>query len=140
MANEECTEENTAVQETGSSDANNQEDLIKHETSIVLEWLRFIRKHKSAFHPFTPAANYVIKSGNGISPRPYSDRDLYEKHSNSHDLGLHAVPDILCSNLDSAIDTTFLIDFKKEVRKFSVLITKSEDCKANLEILGGVSQ
>jgi hypothetical protein len=28
----------------------------------------------------SPESNNIIRSGNGISPRPYLDRDLYNRH------------------------------------------------------------
>ncbi|KAI7905809.1 uncharacterized protein BX663DRAFT_500982 [Cokeromyces recurvatus] len=113
------------------SSANNQENLDEHEPSIGTEWLRFIKKHQLLFHPFSPVANNIIRSGDGISPRPYLDRSLYEKHMESHDVEQYTLPTVLCDHLDPAIDATDLVEFKKEIRKLSVLILKEEERAQN---------
>ncbi|KAG0754969.1 hypothetical protein G6F57_012931 [Rhizopus arrhizus] len=113
------------------SSANNQENLDELEPSIGIEWLKFIKKHQSVFHPFSPAANCIIRSGNGISRRPDLDRDLYEKHMESHDVEQYTLPTVLRDHLDPAIDANNLVEFKKEIRKILALILREEERAQN---------
>ncbi|GAA5810982.1 hypothetical protein MFLAVUS_004411 [Mucor flavus] len=47
-------------------ESSNVEDLDKREPSIGLEWLKFIKKYQSIFHPLSPEANNIIRSGNAF--------------------------------------------------------------------------
>ncbi|KAG1139547.1 hypothetical protein G6F37_005795 [Rhizopus arrhizus] len=122
-------EQQNAVEQESS--ANNQENLDELEPSIGIEWLKFIKKHQSVFHPFSPAANCIIRSGNGISPRPDLDRDLYEKHMKSHGVEQYTLPTVLRDHLDPAIDANNLVEFKKEIRKISALTLREEERAQN---------
>lgn len=74
----------------------------------------------------SPESNNTIRSGNGISPRPYLDRDLYNRHMENHEVEEYPLPPTLCKHLDAAIDSDNLIQFKKEMRKVSALISLNE--------------
>ncbi|KAG1043407.1 hypothetical protein G6F43_011657 [Rhizopus delemar] len=45
--------------------------LEGHEPGVRIQWLKFIKEHHAAFHPYSPEVNNIIRSGKGISPRPY---------------------------------------------------------------------
>lgn len=53
----------------------------------------------------SPESNNTIRSGNGISPRPYLDRDLYNRHMENHEVEEYPLPPTLCKHLDAAIDS-----------------------------------
>lgn len=53
----------------------------------------------------SPEANNIVRSGDGISPRPYLDRDLYHKHMGNYEVEEYPLPPILCEHLDAAIDS-----------------------------------
>ncbi|KAI9485358.1 MAG: hypothetical protein EXX96DRAFT_624831 [Benjaminiella poitrasii] len=63
----------------------------------------------------SPESNNSITCKNGISPRPYLDRDLYNRHIENHKVEKYPLP----STLYKYLDTDSLIQFKKEMRKNS---------------------
>ncbi|KAI9258437.1 hypothetical protein EDC94DRAFT_660985 [Helicostylum pulchrum] len=80
----------------------------QYKSSIGIEWLKFIKKQQSIFHPLSPEANNIFRSGNGISPKPYLDRDLYVNHLESHAADNYPLPTVLR-------DVADLADLKNEI-------------------------
>lgn len=60
---------------------------------------------KILFLYISPEANNIIRSGKGISPRPYLDRNLYNKHMDNHEIEKYPLPSLLRDHLNAAINT-----------------------------------
>lgn len=117
---------------------NNERDVDEIPASIGKEWLRFIEKHQTVFHPFSPVANKIIRSGSGISPRPYLDRDLYYKHLEEHEVEQYPLPAYIQEKINPAIDANGLSEYKRELRKISALLLEDEETvekKVHLEFI-----
>ena len=74
----------------------------------------------------SPEANNIVRSGNGISPRPYLDRDLYHKHIGNCEVEEYPLLPMLCEHLDAAIDlVTIRILY---IKYYSCFLNKHNIC------------
>ncbi|KAG1167128.1 hypothetical protein G6F47_011510 [Rhizopus delemar] len=133
------------VQEIRDMDEENEKiendvvDRIKTiQQSVWLDWLKFLINHKATFHPFSPEANNIIRSGKGVSSKPYLDKDLYTRHMENHSHALHTIPKAFFKFIDVVVDCDDLSQFKNKVREVTMHIVslngKEEEAK-NLEFL-----
>ncbi|KAI7900449.1 uncharacterized protein BX663DRAFT_517665 [Cokeromyces recurvatus] len=83
--------------------------------------------HESAFHPYSPEANNIIRSGNGVSPKPYLDRDLYNKHMKARAIDTQPIPHAFHKYIDAYIDSNNFAKAKKEIRSLSLLLSMEEE-------------
>lgn len=102
-------------------------NLGGHQSGVGVQWLKFIKEHHNVFRPYSPEANNIIRSGKGISPRPYLDRDLYNEHVERHEIESYQIPLLLREHLHAATNTDDLGQFKKEIRRISALILTNEN-------------
>lgn len=53
----------------------------------------------------SPEANNIVRSGNGVSPKPYLDRDLYNKHMKARIIYTQPIPHVFHKYIDAYIDS-----------------------------------
>ncbi|KAG0751708.1 hypothetical protein G6F24_014095 [Rhizopus arrhizus] len=90
-------------------------------------WLPYLEMHASAFHPYSPEANNIVRSGNGVSPKPYLDRDLYNKHMKARIIYTQPIPHVFHKYIDAYIDSDNLAKAKKEIRSLTLLLSMEEE-------------
>lgn len=54
---------------------------------------------------FSPEANNIIRSGKGVSPKPYLDRDLYNKHMEARKTPDNPMPQVFHKYIDNFISS-----------------------------------
>ncbi|KAG0938477.1 hypothetical protein G6F57_006685 [Rhizopus arrhizus] len=104
---------------------------LQYEYDLQKDTLKKLRRENNFLDPVDEKESVRYQSGNGISPRPYLDRDLYNRHMENHEVEEYPLPPTLCKHLDAAIDSDNLIQFKKEMRKVLALISLNEERKQN---------
>ncbi|KAG2236914.1 hypothetical protein INT48_001983, partial [Thamnidium elegans] len=116
--------------------------FLNQEPSIWKDWPNFLEHHKSAFHPYSPEANNIIRAGNGISSKPYLDRNLYNRHLEGNNVQSFTIPDVFQQHIDSVVNCNALSQFKKNIREFSMfigsLVQEKEEGMKLLEFLEGI--
>ncbi|ORE08413.1 hypothetical protein BCV72DRAFT_225173 [Rhizopus microsporus var. microsporus] len=131
------TEDMDEENEKNKDDIANQIKTIQ-KPSVWLDWLKFLSNNKIAFHPFSPEANNIIRSGKGISSKPYLDKDLYARHLENHNHALHTIPEIFFKFIDAVVSCDDLRQFKSKAREVTLYIVsldeKEEEAK-DLEFL-----
>lgn len=53
----------------------------------------------------SPEANNIIRSGKGVSPKPYLDRDLYNKHVETQCIEGYPMPQTFHEYIDAYVDS-----------------------------------
>ncbi|KAI9263894.1 hypothetical protein EDC94DRAFT_583898 [Helicostylum pulchrum] len=115
--NKESSDSNVREREERDADDNNN----NKEASIWSDWLRFLEHHKSAFHPYSPKANNVIRAGNGVSSKPYLGNTLYTKHLEGRTVHGLDIPAMLKEHIDAVLECNSLGQLKKNIKKYSKL-------------------
>ncbi|KAL9537076.1 hypothetical protein MBANPS3_012106 [Mucor bainieri] len=113
--------------EKSESDDDQDEDEGDSEAdSIWREWLRFLKQRKGDFHPYSPASHKIVRCGKGVSPRPYLDRKLYNRHLATFTSETHALPANCVPYMDKVIDSEDLESFKKALKSTRDDYTENE--------------
>ncbi|KAG1165664.1 hypothetical protein G6F36_013251 [Rhizopus arrhizus] len=101
----------------------------KHATpSIWLDFHHHIQSNAEAFHPYSLEANNIVRSGKGVSPRPYLDRGLYNKHMEARSTQeVNAMPEVFHQYIDGYIDSDNFKAAKKSIKPLSLLLAMNED-------------
>ncbi|KAI8094450.1 hypothetical protein BDF21DRAFT_436294 [Thamnidium elegans] len=134
--------ENSSKRKFEAEERKDEDDNENKEPSIWKDWLNFLEHHKSAFHPYSPEANNIIRAGNGISSKPYLDRNLYNRHLEGNNVQSFTIPDVFQQHIDSVVNCNALSQFKKNIREFSMfigsLVQEKEEGMKLLEFLEGI--
>lgn len=72
-----------------------------------------LRKKKRNFPPYSLVDHGVIRCGEGVSPRPYLDEELYSSHLSTHKKVAFPIPTECAEYMDKVIDSTNLASYKK---------------------------
>ncbi|PHZ12770.1 uncharacterized protein RHIMIDRAFT_136848 [Rhizopus microsporus ATCC 52813] len=86
-----------------------------------------MRSHADTFHPFSPEANNIIRSGNGISPNPNLDRDIYNKHMKNRIIKGNQMPQTFHTYIDKYVDSDDLLLAKKVIKSLSLFLLTEKD-------------
>ncbi|KAG1141016.1 hypothetical protein G6F37_005338 [Rhizopus arrhizus] len=98
-----------------------EDDDSKEEDkpSIWSDWLKYVNSNANAFHPY--------RSGKGVSPRPYLDHDLYNKHVEAHSTENYHAPESHHEFIDIFVDSSDLREAKKVIRTLSSFLLNIDD-------------
>lgn len=67
--------------------------------------IKLLSNQWSYFSSFiSPEANNIIRSGKGVSSKPYLDKDLYTRHMENHSHALHTIPKAFFKFIDVVVD------------------------------------
>ncbi|KAI8346388.1 hypothetical protein EDC96DRAFT_521552 [Choanephora cucurbitarum] len=132
--NEGCSSKGDLEEKDEESDHSKKDDA---EPSVWLDWINYLESRASLFHPYSPEANNIIRSGKGISPRPHLDRDIYERHMIKKITEEGLVPKIYQIFIDQYIESDDLASGKKVIRSLSkkIALTEDEDEISEFEFL-----
>ncbi|KAI8334043.1 hypothetical protein BD560DRAFT_414768 [Blakeslea trispora] len=132
--NEGCSSKGDLEEKDEESDHSKKDDA---EPSVWLDWINYLESRASLFHPYSPEANNIIRSGKGISPRPHLDRDIYERHIIKKITEEGLIPKIYQIFIDQYIDSDDLASGKKVIRSLSkkIALTEDEDEISEFEFL-----
>ncbi|RCH88661.1 hypothetical protein CU098_005447, partial [Rhizopus stolonifer] len=110
------------------------------QPSVWVDWLNLLANHEATFHPYSPEANNIIRSGKGISPKPYLDRELYTKHmENCDETSDSIIPEAFIEFIDATVGCDDLVQFKHEIRKLTIhMVSLNKQEIENLEVLEGI--
>ncbi|KAL9551135.1 hypothetical protein PS6_005149 [Mucor atramentarius] len=110
--------------EKDESDASNESDV--ENGSIWKDWLKFLDEKEKDFHPFSPVSHRIVRCGKGISPRPYLNRALYNRHLATFQSENHALPSDCVVYMNSVIDSEDLAYFKAAMKSIPSDCVESE--------------
>ncbi|KAG0945455.1 hypothetical protein G6F57_003976 [Rhizopus arrhizus] len=115
-------QEDTDEEEDADEEEDEKEDDDSKEEdkpNIWSDWLKYVNSNANAFHPY--------RSGKGVSPRPYLDRDLYNKHMEAHSTENYRVPESHHKFIDTFVDSSDLREAKKVIRTLSSFLLNIDD-------------
>ncbi|KAG1332846.1 hypothetical protein G6F62_007045 [Rhizopus arrhizus] len=140
-SNRNLKRKNEAEKDNANEELKQKQDVMNVEPAVPSVWLDFshyIQSHAEVFHPYSLEANKIIRSGKGVSPKPYLDRVMYNKHMKSRDTKANAMPQSFHQYIDEYIDSVELTMAKKKIKPLSLLLAMNEEYDndtANLEFL-----
>ncbi|KAI8097849.1 uncharacterized protein B0P05DRAFT_601512 [Gilbertella persicaria] len=135
-AKKSSTTAEKAQREQEEKDERNIEE--EADPSVWVDWLKFLKNHENAFHPYSPEANNIIRSGIGISPKPYLDRDIYRRHMQRRAEMPDSIPQAFHQYIDKYIESNDIMQAKKQIEALTLYLLTNEDNRhitANLKLL-----
>ncbi|KAI9478737.1 MAG: hypothetical protein EXX96DRAFT_482828 [Benjaminiella poitrasii] len=109
-------EKEEAEKEEDEKEEDEKEENGK-KPSTWQDWLKFLKEHRAAFHPYSPEANGIIRAGNGVSSKPYLDRNMYRRHVDVHEVKLNEVPEQLRKIVSEVTETDGLDAFRRKIKQ-----------------------
>ncbi|KAL9537500.1 hypothetical protein MBANPS3_011728 [Mucor bainieri] len=122
----------SSAEPSSSSVPPQKDDAAKNQEppSIWKNWKMYMESNIDAFHPFSLAANDIVRAGEGVSGRPNLDEDLYRDHMQLKTASRYSLPDELKEYIKAFAAAESDTETKRVINTMTLGVIQREDANA----------
>ncbi|KAL9537134.1 hypothetical protein MBANPS3_012050 [Mucor bainieri] len=124
----QCTKHSISSRKKGLQQGEKEEASQSQEPpSTWKDWKMYMESNIDTFHPFSLAANDIVRAGEGVSGRPNLDENLYRDHLQLKTASRYSLPDELKEYIKAFAAAESDTETKRVTNTMTLEVIQGED-------------